>query len=195
MRCCPVGTAFIGLEIENEMTTAHAINIGDVDHSAERLLSRLSRVRTEAACSHNRVLSSIFFWAVAKRSEFASLRVRDKLEELKHQLERDLNAETPYGPVDPSFRLSDRIARLGQLLDESSDSLDALYTILPRSAKRTMASIEHSRKLLAKSSSLVNDINWEIGTNDAAFLRRSDDVSASTNREIQEILSKIAANV
>ena len=112
------------------------------------------------------------------------------LKSLKERLEQ---GNFPPEAIDEDFSLSDRILMLEERVSSLASKLQQFRSKVRPEAKHTINSIDRSLAAFSQIYGFTSSIRWEIGTHDAAFLGRAENLSGDSAEEIQQILEKINA--
>jgi hypothetical protein len=173
--------------------SSFAINFSNIDSDVNRLNDRLDSFRVQGKFSLASWVLDLYCWCSALRIESMSKDLQGSfstLRSLKDKIERD---DAPLEAIDKDFLLSDQILHLENKVESVASKLHKFRAKVPTRSVRTISSINRSLSIFSQTCKFTSSIRWEIGTHDAAFLGRADNLSGESSAEIRHILEKINA--
>ncbi len=170
-----------------------AINFSDIDSDVDRLSKSLDRFRLLGKTMSARWALDFLCWGAALRIERMIKDLQSHFSALKSLKERLEQGNFPPEAIDEDFSLSDRILMLEERVSCVASKLQQFRSKIRPEARHTMNSIDRSLAAFSQIYGFTSSIRWEIGTHDAAFLGRAENLSGDSAEEIQQILEKINA--
>ena len=132
-------------------------------------------------------------WGAALRVEGMIKDLQSHFSSLKSLKERLEQGNFPPEAIDEDFSLSNHILMLKERVSCVATKLQQFRSKVHPEAKHTINSIDRSLAAFSQIYDCASSIRWEIGTHDAAFLGRAENLSGDSAEDIQKILEKINA--
>ena len=170
-----------------------AINFSDIDSDVDRLSKSLDKFRLLGKTMSVRWALDFLCWGAALRIEGMIKDLQSHFSELKSLKERLEQGDFPQEAIDEDFSLSNHILMLEERVSCVAIKLQQFRSKVRLEAKHTINSIDRSLAAFSQIYDCTSSIRWEIGTHDAAFLGRAENLSGDSAEDIQKILEKINA--
>ena len=177
----------------DENMNSTAINFSDIDSDVDRLSKSLDKFRLLGKTMSARWALDFLCWGAALRIEGMTKDLQSHFSALKSLKERLEQGNFPPEAIDEDFSLSNHILMLEERVSCVATKLQQFRLKVRLEAKHTINSIDRSLAAFSQIYDCTSSIRWEIGTHDAAFLGRAENLSGDSAEDIQKILEKINA--